>query len=69
MITYADRGTELLERAIRSVEDVDELAKLRALVWEFHAGNALVFGDLMAQIEARASALLARREQAELFAE
>jgi hypothetical protein len=36
-------------------------------VWEFHAGNALAFGDLMAEIEARAAALSALLEQRELF--
>jgi len=54
-------------RAIRGVEDFEELGRLRAVVWEFHAGNALVFGDLMAEIEARAAALSARLEQVEIF--
>ena len=67
MITYSNRGVDLLVRAIRGVEDCDELGRLRALVWEFHAGNALVFGDLMAEIEARAAAVAARREQVEIF--
>jgi len=67
VITYSNRGVDLLVRAIRGVDDGDELGRLRALVWEFHAGNALVFGELMAEIEARTSALSARREQVEIF--
>jgi hypothetical protein len=67
VITYASRSVELLMRAIRGVEDFEELGRLRAVVWEFHAGNALVFGDLMGEIEARTAQLSALLEQRELF--
>ena len=67
VITYSNRSVDLLVWAIRGIEDPDELGRLRALVWEFHAGNALVFGDLMAEIEARAAVMAARREQVEIF--
>ena len=68
VITHSNRGVELLLRAIRSVETFDELARLRALIWENYAANALLFGDLMAEVERRIAVLQARLEQGEIFA-
>ena len=67
MMTHTARALDLLFQAIREVESPEELGRLAATARELYVGNDETVQTLMQAIEARAGALAARTEQAEMF--
>jgi hypothetical protein len=66
-MTHSTRALRLFVQAVRTVDSLAELARLRTATRELYAGEEETIRQLTREIEARTGALTARLKQGEMF--